>query len=64
MPKFVHIETASGWRDQFTIIEHYSSDNNIFLWPCALLLSAYLASVPDLIGDHSVVIVELGSGEK
>ena len=61
MPKFVHIEAASGWHEQFTVIEHLSSDTNIFLWPCALLLSAYLSSFPDLCRDS--VIIELGAGK-
>lgn len=60
MPRYVHIETSRGWKERFEIVEYFSETSSIFLWPCSLLLSAYLTANPDLITHSSVI--ELGSG--
>lgn len=61
MSKFVTLESTNGWQDRFIVTEYFSSDANIFLWPCALLLSAHFAAFPDLCRD--AVLIELGAGK-
>lgn len=57
--KIVHIQSSDGIVLKINIEEYYSTDNTIFIWPCALLLSSYLASCVDCEGK---VFLEIGSG--
>ena len=57
--KLVHIRSSNGNVLKINIEEYYSTDNTIFVWPCALLLSSYLASSVPCEGK---VFLEIGSG--
>ncbi len=58
--KKVVVQQRNGLTWQYYIREYYSEKSNIFLWPSALLLGAFLVSQPEICKNKQ--ILEIGAG--